>query len=181
MQTPTQSTPNGDWPADAVPREWVDSLFAKMATRYGGRVADMWRGLDGEEVRKAWGVEMAKLSPEQLREGVRTLADAFQQPPNVGQFLAHCRAARQAQTARAVAALTDQRRADVTTQREGMDRLRRELAPLNAPRGVGVDWAIRLLERGTSASGAPLPSEVVRVARTAIANKTGKRGGKDAD
>jgi hypothetical protein len=88
------STPKRDWPANAVPESWIDSLFDKMGAYYGSRFVDMWGAQKLEDVREVWGVELRKLSPEQLRAGVHSLDTAFPFPPTLPQFMAHCRQAR---------------------------------------------------------------------------------------
>jgi hypothetical protein len=164
-----------DWPKHAVPEAWIDSLFTKFNTLYGARFVDFWGVVPFEEVRRAWGVELRKLSPEQLRAGVATLTDAFPNVPNCAQFLAHCRSARRGALDNA-AQLTDQRRADPAQYAEQMARVK--AAQHKQPGGVA--WAWRLLERGKSASGGGLPPEVIRCAEDAIRNHAARgKGGSD--
>lgn len=174
MTNPTlsQSTPN-PWPSNAVPEAWVTALFEKMATTYGTRFADLWRGLDFEAIRREWGVEMKKLSPEQLRAGVHTLADGCLDAPTLPRFMAHCRQARRMSVA---GELTDQRRADPTKYAANMERVRTAARPKQPG---GVAWAWALLERGKSRSGGALPSEVIRVAEGAIANYAARGKGEN--
>ncbi|UIF90890.1 hypothetical protein [Cupriavidus sp. UYPR2.512] len=79
-----------DWPADAVPETWVNSLFEKMSAMYGSKFADMWRGTDLTTVRRLWGVELAQLSREELRQGVAALK-SVDAPPTLPRFLKICR------------------------------------------------------------------------------------------
>lgn len=166
--TRTQST------VKPVPLEWVEKLFDRFTALYGAQlVAAMWQGANLADVQNVWCAELGKLSPEQMRAGVHSLSDAFPKPPTLPQLMAHCRAARVQQTD--AAQLTDQRRADATQQAGNMQRLRAALAPLqDSPRRAGSAWAWRILERGKSASGLPLPSEVVRCAEDAIKNHARK-------
>lgn len=161
----SQSTPLKAWPAHAVPEAWVDSLFAKMATHYGSRFADLWRGADFDAVRRDWGVELRKLSPEQLRAGVHSLADGCVDAPTLPRFMAHCRQARRDTFNEPQ--LTDNRRSDPRQYAANMARVR-EAAKPKAPSGVA--WAHSLLQRGKCASGRALTPEVIRVAEGAIAN-----------
>jgi hypothetical protein len=165
------STPKRDWPANAVPESWIDSLFDKMGAYYGSRFVDMWGAQKLEDVREVWGVELRKLSPEQLRAGVHSLDTAFPFPPTLPQFMAHCRQARRSVPA---SQLTDQRRADPARYAANMEKVVNAAKP-RAP--SGVQWAIDLLKRGTSRSGSPLPAEVRRIAEGAIKNK--RIGGND--
>jgi hypothetical protein len=162
-------TAANDWPANAVPAAWVESLFEKMATIYGSRFHALWGDVDPHSVRKTWGVELAKLSPEQLRAGVHSLCDTLADPPTLPRFMGHCRAARQQQAN--APQLTDQRRADPATQREGMQRFRDAVRPLAMGRSnPGSKWARDLLARGTGPYGATLTPEVRRVAERAVAH-----------
>lgn len=165
-----------DWPKHAVPEAWIDNLFSKFNALYGARFVDFWGSAPIAEVRKQWGVELRKLSPEQLRAGVATLTDAFPSVPNCGQFLAHCRNARRERVDNA-AQLTDQRRADPSQYAGNMQRLKAATRPLNASRSGGVAWAWALLERGTGRSGQALTPEVIRCAEDAIKNHAARGKG----
>jgi hypothetical protein len=171
MMTHSPSIPKREWPAHAVPESWIDSLFAKLSAFYGSRFADAWRDTNLDEVREVWGLELRKLSPEQLRAGVHTLDTAFPYPPTLPQFMQHCRQARRASSG---AQLTDQRRADPAQYAVNMEKVVQAAKP-RAP--SGVQWAIDLLKRGKSRSGSPLPAEVRRVAEGAVKNK--RIGGND--
>lgn len=160
-----------------MPEHWIDSLFAKMTAFYGSAFSRMWHDANTQEVRKAWGIELFKLSPAQLRAGVNSLAASFPMPPTLPQFIAHCRQARRDEAASSPA-LTDQRRSDANVYAAGMANVRNAAKTLAAKRPSGVAWAHRLLERGTSASGSALPDEVIRCAREAIANYSRVRGGR---
>lgn len=159
------------WPENAVPEAWIDSLFAKLSAFYGSRFADAWRDTNLNDVRRVWGLELRKLSAEQLRAGVHSLDTAFPYPPTLPQFMAHCRQARRDDKA---PALTDQRRADSALYAVNMEKVMNAAKP-RAP--SGVQWAVDLLKRGTGRSGQPLPAEVRRVAEAAIANR--RTGGID--
>lgn len=175
----SQSTPS-EWPASAVPESWITALFEKLANQYGARFLDLWRGVDMVGVRREWGMALAKLSPEQLRAGVHSLHD-LKAVPTLAEFVAHCRQARR-EDAGTNAQLTDQRRADAATQREGMARLREAVKPLMSARiNPGSQWAHDLLARGTGRSGQPLTPEVIRVAKDAIRNHSRSTRGGDND
>lgn len=79
-----------DWPEDAVPEAWIDSLFARMSGMYGSKFADMWRGTDLTVVRKLWGTELNHLSRDELKAGVEALRTRLF-PPTLPEFLALCK------------------------------------------------------------------------------------------
>lgn len=81
---------SADWPADAVPESWIDSLFTKMTGFYGSKFLDMWRGVDMQDVRRMWGLELAELKREELKRGVATLVTR-QFPPTLPEFIQLCR------------------------------------------------------------------------------------------
>lgn len=89
-----QPRSSDDWPVAAIPKRWVESLFAKMSAYYGARFSDLWRGSDALEVQKAWGLELAKITSQQLKAGVDALS-AFVRPPTLPEFVQHCRQMRQ--------------------------------------------------------------------------------------
>lgn len=72
---------------------WVDSLFARMAVRYGSAWANKWEGLDMQSVRADWAEELAMFEnwPEAIAYGLVNLP--LDRPPNVGQFRDLCRGA----------------------------------------------------------------------------------------
>lgn len=167
--------------AKPVPLEWVQALFDRMGAIYGPRaVAQLWDGANIADVQAVWANELGKLSNSQLGAGVASMADAFKRPPNLGELMAHCRAARAQQHADAPQ-LTDQRRADPATQREGVARVQAAVEPLARRKAVrsGSQWAHDLLKRGTGRSGQPLTPEVIRVAKDAIRNHGRIKGGND--
>lgn len=87
MLQPAAST---DWPENAVPESWIDSLFARMSAMYGAKFADLWRGTDLAVVRRLWGVELASVSRDELKAGVDALTKRpF--PPTLPEFLSLCR------------------------------------------------------------------------------------------
>lgn len=90
--TPSTLKPasSNDWPAEAVPEAWIDSLFARMSGSYGAKWADLWRGTDLQSVRRLWGTELAALSRDDLKAGVEALRTRpF--PPTLPEFISLCR------------------------------------------------------------------------------------------
>ncbi len=76
-----------------LPDSWVDSLFARLAVRYGSAWAAKWEGLDMAAVRADWASELAVFAgwPEAIAYGLQHLP--IDRPPTVTQFCALCRAA----------------------------------------------------------------------------------------
>ena len=83
------SSMSDDWPVEAIPRRWIESLWTKMATYYGSKFADLWAGTDEEMVQREWAIAMAKLTPDQLRRGADALASQAW-PPTLPMFLLLC-------------------------------------------------------------------------------------------
>ena len=87
-----QPAASTDWPANAVPESWIDSLFTRMSGSYGSKFADLWRGTDLASVRILWGTELAHLSRDELRVGVEALRRRpF--PPTLPEFISLCQPA----------------------------------------------------------------------------------------
>ncbi|WP_342704253.1 hypothetical protein OHZ10_08055 [Burkholderia arboris] len=159
------------WPVQAVPQKWVETIFATMAAFYGARFADLWRGSKTAEVKRVWGVELAKLSADQMRAGRENLT-ALPKPPTLPEFVGFCRQARSEQAASTAPQITDQKPADRATVEANLGTIRRAQERV-LRREPTAEWAFKLLMRGKSVSGAALPSEVVRCARDAIASSAG--------
>ncbi|PRE20314.1 hypothetical protein [Burkholderia multivorans] len=162
-----------DWPLDALPQHWVEALFSKMAAFYGSRFASLWNGVNVVEVQRAWAIELGKLSREQLKAGSDNLT-ALPKPPTLPEFVALCRQARSEQMASAVPRLADERPADRATVEANLGAIRKVQQRVMR-REPTAEWAFKLLLRGKSASGAALPSEVVRCARDAIVSSAGAK------
>ncbi|HDR9081264.1 TPA: hypothetical protein QDA98_003874 [Burkholderia vietnamiensis] len=160
-----------DWPLDALPQHWVEALFSKMAAFYGSRFASMWNGVNVVEVQRAWAIELGKLSRDQLKAGSDNLT-ALPKPPTLPEFVSLCRQARSEQAASTTPRLADERPADRATVEANLGAIRRAQERVMR-REPTAEWAFKLLMRGKSASGAALPSEVVRCARDAIVSSAG--------
>ncbi|MBU9403774.1 hypothetical protein KTE13_28925 [Burkholderia multivorans] len=160
-----------DWPLDALPQHWVEALFSKMAAFYGSRFASMWNGVNVIEVQRAWAIELGKLSRDQLKAGSDNLT-ALPKPPTLPEFVSLCRQARSEQAASTTRRLADERPADRATVESNLGAIRRVQERVMR-REPTAEWAFKLLMRGKSASGAALPSEVVRCARDAIVSSAG--------
>lgn len=71
-----------------IPLHWVESLFSRMAIRYGALWLNHWQGIDLDAVKLDWATELAGLSNEALKFGVVNLP--LDKPPTLGQFKALC-------------------------------------------------------------------------------------------
>jgi len=162
-----------DWPLNAIPRPWVEKLFRMMLSTYGAKFADLWRGINLDDVKRSWGIELNKLSPEQLKAGMENLM-ALPKAPNLPEFIGHCRAARAEQAAAAAPRLADEKRADQATVDANLGHIRAASARLMTKEPT-AEWAFKLIIRGKSASGKPLPFAVVTCATDAITSGAGKR------
>lgn len=65
-------------------------MFAVMATHYGARFADAWRGIDPVEMKAAWAAKLAEFSPEQLKRGIESL-EQCKFPPTLPEFVTLCK------------------------------------------------------------------------------------------
>lgn len=162
-----------EWPLNALPKHWIEALFAKMSAFYGSRFAAMWSGSKPEEVQKAWAIELHKLSREQLKAGSDALT-AFAKPPTLPEFVAHCKQQRAEQAASGAPKLTHEKRADQTTVDANMGRIRAASARLMTKEPT-AEWAFQLVLRGKSAGGTTLPFQVTNCTTDAITSSAGKR------
>jgi hypothetical protein len=169
----TSSSSAEQWPQDAAPRHWVAALFEKMTRMWGNTFLDRWRDVDLEGVMQEWGRGLRKLSGAELKAGVDALM-TLKFPPSLPEFYGLCKQMRLHEMPRSDA-LTDQTRADVHIVGEQMAKMRAIMAPLTQPREITAEWAYKTLMRGESATGKPLPYEVVRCASDAITSSAGRR------
>lgn len=162
-----------DWPLNALPKHWVEALFSKMGAFYGDKFSSMWRNATLSEVKKAWGIELFKLSKDQLKAGSDALT-AFAKPPTLPEFVAHCKQQRAEQAASTAPKLVDEKRADQATVDANMGRIRAASARLMTKEPT-AEWAFQLVLRGKSAGGSTLPFQVASCATDAITSTAGRR------
>lgn len=72
----------------ALPSNWVDHLFAKLAIRYGDAFARQWPDVDIAWVKADWSEVLDGLSGDALSHGLKNLP--HDRPPNAMQFRALC-------------------------------------------------------------------------------------------
>lgn len=175
MSTPTQSPDSADpdWPVSAVPQRWVEALFDAMAGNYGARFADLWRGTDIAKVKRNWGIEIAKLSRDQLKAGRENLT-LLLKAPTCPEFIAHCRQCRTEQAAAAAPRMADMRPADVAIVETNLAQMRAAQRRLLSPEPT-AEWAFRLVVNGKANNGATLTSEATRCVTDTITSPAGLR------
>jgi hypothetical protein len=167
-----QPESSDDWPANALPRHWVEVLFSKMSAVYGARFADLWRGTNPVEVQKVWAVELKKLSNTQLKAGSDNLT-ALVKVPNLPEFVAHCKQARADQAASTASQLVDGTRASDETIQANLPRIQRAARQAIKRSVGGVDWAFDMVRTGAARNGLSLPPEVLRHAEDAVLSGAG--------
>lgn len=164
--------PSPAWPVNAIPQRWVEALFEKMTAFYGARFADLWRGADVNVVKRAWGVELAKLSAAQMKAGSENLAQ-IGRAPTLPEFVAHCKQCRVEAAAHEQPQLEHMPAITPEQAAENMQLLNRTLRRMQqAP--ASAEWAFRLILRGKSASGHSLPFAVAKCATDAITSSAGR-------
>jgi len=178
MSTPTTSQdwePDPAWPATAIPQRWVEALFASMSATYGVRFADLWRGTKIDQVKRNWGIELSKLSSQQMRAGRESMIN-LEKPPTLPEFVAHCRRARVEAAAAEAPKQLEQQMPLITPEQaeENRQLLARTLGRMQRAE-PSAEWAFRLVLRGKTDSGNPLPFNVARTATDAITSKAGQK------
>lgn len=165
------SNPLPDWPANAIPRKWVEKLFETMAAFYGARFADLWRDADVEVTKRVWGVELSKISAQQMKSGRENLSQ-LNRPPTLPEFIEHCKRTRVEAAASTAPQLENGVRASAETVGAAMPQIRQAAA--RAARLVGsVAWAFDMVSTGRARNGSSLTAEVLRHAEDAVLSGSG--------
>lgn len=163
--------PDPEWPVGAVPEPWINALFDKMTAFYGSRFADLWGGSDLVTVRRAWGVELAKLSRAELKAGVDKLVER-RVSPTLPEFFALCKQSRPPIDPSHVLAPPGAPRGPVDMTKVDAT-VRKASEALAAKRPHGVEWAFKMLAQGKTNSGLSLPIGVVDAYKRAILSPAG--------
>lgn len=173
MHTASPERESAPWPAHAIPEKWVEALFSAMAATYGARFADLWRSAKLSDVKRQWGIELARLTSAQMKAGRETMTD-LERPPTLPEFMAHCRRSRVEAMASEQPQLPNMPAMTPEQAEANMNLLNRTIAGLRMP-GPTAEWAFRLILRGKSDSGKPLPFAVARCATDAITSSAGRQ------
>ncbi|WP_322092792.1 hypothetical protein [Paraburkholderia bannensis] len=154
----------------AIPEAWIEKLFARMASIWGSRFADMWRDTDLDEVKSVWRASLSDVTDDGLRRGVSKLIHHLH-PPDLPAFRRLCEA-EPAMYQQNTLALTDERRTPPEQAREQLAQIRDLAKGLlrehGAPAGGGIRWAYRLLQR--AADGERITPHQIAFAKEAIEN-----------
>lgn len=143
-----------------------------MAATYGARFADLWRGAKIDDVKRQWGVELARLTSAQMKAGRETMTD-LERPPTLPEFMAHCRRARLEAVASTAPQIEHNPSFTPEKAEQGMQKIRSAAARV-VKKVLTAEWAFKLLMRGKTDSGKPIPFEVVKCASDAISSPAGK-------
>ena len=83
MNELTQSIPS-------LPTSWMDRLFQRLSVMYGSKFLDMWANMDIQEVKRAWGEDLAGYTADELKRGLEWCKTQAW-PPTLPQFMTACR------------------------------------------------------------------------------------------
>lgn len=74
----------------ALPSAWVEKLFTRLATMYGNKFLDMWKGLDLNAVKQAWAEDLYSYTGDELKRGLEW-CKTQDWPPTLPAFMTACR------------------------------------------------------------------------------------------
>ena len=80
-----------------LPSAWIDRLWQRFMLMYGNKFADLWRGMDVEAVKRAWGEDLHGYSGDELRRGLEW-CKTQDWPPTLPAFMSACRPVLDAKT-----------------------------------------------------------------------------------
>jgi len=148
-------------------------LFRHLLTLYGSRFLAMWRGVDTDDLKRAWSLRLHGLSPESLRAGLRAL-DGLQHPPTLPEFLGLCREARVQQFANSAPRLGSS--LPPCTPGVAEDNLRRMRAIADSVKSCkpSPEWAFDVLDRIAARPVKAPPDGAGRIALDVIASPAGR-------
>lgn len=138
----------------SLPSGWVDSLFARLTTRYGRSFSLMWEGLEIDAVKADWADVLGGFAdkPAAIRYGLDNLPS--DRPPTAPQFREMCRRSPD-DTPRLPSPKADKKIAGEAVK---------SLGGMKIGRKPGLEWAHKLrdceLNHGGNmhAAGFPVPS-----------------------
>lgn len=92
--TPSPSKPqraaSPDWPQNALPAHWIDSLLTKFEIYYGDKFHRQWANVPRDAMRKQWAIDLGELTGEELKAGVEALKRQ-EWPPTLPEFIGLCK------------------------------------------------------------------------------------------
>jgi hypothetical protein len=161
-----------EWPLNALSKRAIEMLFSKMSAFYGDKFAMMWRGAKIDEVQKAWAIELAKLSREQLKAGSESMT-ALPKPPTLPEFINLCKQSRMEQAAFQAPKLENLTPADQKIIDANLAKLRKIAGSMRL-RSAHAGWAYDFFIRGDAVNGQPTTVEVAKNCREAILTPVGR-------
>jgi hypothetical protein len=149
-------------------------LFRHLLTLYGSRFLAMWRGVDTDDLKRAWSQRLQGVSPDALRAGLQAL-DGVPHPPTLPEFLALCREGRMQQYALTVPRLGSASGVACSPEvaEANLARMRAIVAGL-AHVKPSPAWAFRLLDKAATKTANRPPPNAVRIALDAIGSPAGR-------
>lgn len=167
-----ERTEKPEWPLNALSQRAIQALFSKMSAFYGDKFTSMWRGVKVEEVQKAWAIELAKLSREQLKAGSESMT-ALPKPPTLPEFINLCKQARLEQAAFQAPRLEHVTPADQKVIDANLAQIRRFSKPKRLS-AANPGWAYDFMIRGAALNAQPTSVEVLKSCREAILSQVGR-------
>lgn len=143
----------------------IDRLFARFAAMYGNRFADMWAGINVDDVKKCWSDELRVFSVDQVGAAVDGLK-SHNFPPTLPEFLQLCAASKAKATVTYIKAVP---RLQEKEQPEAWTRAKAECmkwAQHFAEKRPSNEWANRILKRAEA--GEHIPADSMRMAMEAM-------------
>jgi hypothetical protein len=71
----------------ALPAAWIESLFARLTTRYGVAFQRVYADMDIEVVKADWAIALDRIPGAAIKGALENLPD---KPPHAGQFRKLC-------------------------------------------------------------------------------------------
>lgn len=75
----------------ALPAEWIERIFTRMAGMYGARFLDLWKDVDLDVVKRTWAEGLAGFSGEEVARGLEACKQRAKFPPTLPEFVVMCR------------------------------------------------------------------------------------------
>lgn len=79
-------------PKEPVPIRWIERIFSRLSSYYGSKFADLWSGIDINQVKSDWAEALTTYTAEEIGRG---LAECLRHdwPPTLPEFMKRCRPA----------------------------------------------------------------------------------------
>jgi len=158
------------WPESAVPQKWVETIFATMSAYYGSKFANLWRSAKIDTVKRAWGIELSKISVDQIKAGRNNLS-SLNNPPTLPEFICFCKQSRIDSMHEHQNLLRDEsQRASRETIDSNVPLIKKSIKSYRQPKPT-AEWAYKLIIK--SESNLNIPFSVKEIAKSAIMSDAG--------